>query len=152
MAIKQKFLKSWFDIIYIALSFMQKWSSLLKENNCQRVLQVKERILHWMKTYIQELQRVLHPFVLFNSSGVVCYVLHRQSSPLLLTSFFLCLQSLCQAFAFVLPWNTGFPNDVSVSLLSKKLWLIPPFLKKSLGCPCIGDEVRHQTDGHNRKG
>jgi hypothetical protein len=49
MAIKKKFPNSPSDIIYIALSFMQKWSVLLKEDDRQRIKQVKERILGWMK-------------------------------------------------------------------------------------------------------
>jgi hypothetical protein len=49
MAIEKKFPNSPFDIIHIALSFMQKWSVLLKEDDGQRIKQVKERILHWMK-------------------------------------------------------------------------------------------------------
>jgi hypothetical protein len=51
MAIKKKFPNSPSDIIYIALSFMQKWSVLLKEDDRQRIKQVKERILGWMKHF-----------------------------------------------------------------------------------------------------
>lgn len=51
MAIEHKFPKSPSDIIYIALSFMQKWSLLLKEDDRQRILQVKDEIICWMKSF-----------------------------------------------------------------------------------------------------
>jgi hypothetical protein len=51
MAIEKKFPNSPDDIIYTELSVMQKRSMLLKEDDGQRIKQVKERILHWMKHF-----------------------------------------------------------------------------------------------------
>jgi len=51
MAIENKFPKAPSDIIYVALSFLQKWSVLLKEEGRQRILQVEDEILRWMKNF-----------------------------------------------------------------------------------------------------
>ena len=51
MAIQHKFPKSPSDIVYNALSFMQKWSALLKEDDYQRIKQVKDDILRWIGNF-----------------------------------------------------------------------------------------------------
>lgn len=51
MAIEHKFPGAPTDVIFVALSFMQKWSLLLKEEDCQRVQQVKETILEGLKHF-----------------------------------------------------------------------------------------------------
>jgi len=52
MSIEHKFPKSPSDIMYIALSFMQKWSLLLKEDNRQRITQIKDEVLRWMRSFM----------------------------------------------------------------------------------------------------
>jgi hypothetical protein len=37
--------------MYIALSFMQKWSLLLKEEDRQRITQIKDEVLRWMRSF-----------------------------------------------------------------------------------------------------
>jgi len=51
MAIEHKYPKSPTDIIYVALSYLQKWSVLLKEADRQRTMQVKDEILCWMRNF-----------------------------------------------------------------------------------------------------
>jgi hypothetical protein len=51
MAIEHKFPKAPPDIIYATLSFLQKWSLLLEEEDRQRFLHVKNEILRWMKNF-----------------------------------------------------------------------------------------------------
>jgi hypothetical protein len=51
MAIQLKFPKSPSDIMYTAVSFLQKWSILLKEDDRDRIQQVKDRILLWMGNF-----------------------------------------------------------------------------------------------------
>jgi hypothetical protein len=51
MAIEHKYPKSPTDIIYVALSYLQKWSILLKEADRQRIMQVKDEILCWMRNF-----------------------------------------------------------------------------------------------------
>ena len=38
-------------MIYIAISFMQRWSVLLKQNDKERVSQASEAIPGWMKDF-----------------------------------------------------------------------------------------------------
>jgi len=45
MAIENKFPKAPSDIIYVVLSFLQKWSVLLKEEDRQNILQVKDEVM-----------------------------------------------------------------------------------------------------------
>lgn len=52
MAIEQVFPKAPTDIIFIALSFMQRWSTLLKEKDRHRWIQIKEEIIIWMKAFV----------------------------------------------------------------------------------------------------
>jgi hypothetical protein len=51
MSIERKFPKNPSDIMYIALTFMQKWSLLLKDEDRQRIVQVKEEILRLMRKF-----------------------------------------------------------------------------------------------------
>jgi hypothetical protein len=51
MSIERKFPKNPSDIMYIALTFMQKRSLLLKDEDRQRIVQVKEEILRWMRKF-----------------------------------------------------------------------------------------------------
>ena len=51
MAIEKCFPKAPTDVIYIALSLMQKWSVLLKEEDRRRFTQVKEACMNWMKSF-----------------------------------------------------------------------------------------------------
>ena len=50
MAIEKRFPTTPTDVIYVAISLMQKWSVLLKEDR-QRVLQLKESLLGWLKMF-----------------------------------------------------------------------------------------------------
>ena len=48
MAIEKTFVKLPTDVIYVAISFLQRWSILLKEKDKERVWQVLEATLvHW---------------------------------------------------------------------------------------------------------
>ena len=51
MAISKKFPKSPTDVIYIALSFMQKWSVNLKEKDQDCVAQLKNAVMSWIKGF-----------------------------------------------------------------------------------------------------
>ena len=51
MAIEKSFPKTPTDVIYLALSLMQKWSILLKEEDRRSVMQVKESLLGWLKAF-----------------------------------------------------------------------------------------------------
>lgn len=51
MAIDKKFPKASIDVIYIALSLLQRWSIRLKEMDQERLLKVKESITSWIKTF-----------------------------------------------------------------------------------------------------
>ena len=45
MSTESKFPKNPSDIMYIALTFMQKWSLLLKDEDRQRITQIKDEVL-----------------------------------------------------------------------------------------------------------
>ena len=47
----KRFPKNPSDIIYVALSFMQKWCLLLKEDDRQRYTQLKDEVMRWMKNF-----------------------------------------------------------------------------------------------------
>jgi hypothetical protein len=51
MAIQLKFPKSLTDIIYTVVSFLQKWSIMLKEADRERIKQVKDNILLWVGSF-----------------------------------------------------------------------------------------------------
>lgn len=51
MAISKMFPKSPTDVIFIALSLMQKWSIRLKKKDQDRISKVKDHIAAWMKTF-----------------------------------------------------------------------------------------------------
>lgn len=51
MAIEKQFPKSSTDVIYIALSLMQKWSIKLKEGDQKTVVTFSETVLSWLKTF-----------------------------------------------------------------------------------------------------
>jgi hypothetical protein len=51
MAIEKVFPKAPSDVIYVAISLMQKWSHLLRGKNKERVDQILENILSWMKNF-----------------------------------------------------------------------------------------------------
>lgn len=50
MAIEKRFPKSPTDVLYTALSLLQKWSVLLKED-CERVNLVKGEVISWMESF-----------------------------------------------------------------------------------------------------
>jgi hypothetical protein len=39
------------DVIYTGISFMQQWSYLLKEDDRERINQMKEDVLRWLKEF-----------------------------------------------------------------------------------------------------
>ena len=49
MAIENVFPKAPTDVIYTAVSLMQRWCVLLKEKDRERIMQVLEAILNWLK-------------------------------------------------------------------------------------------------------
>jgi len=51
MAIEKTFVKMPTDVIYVAISFLQRWSILLKEKDKERVWQVLEAIRRWLKDF-----------------------------------------------------------------------------------------------------
>lgn len=51
MMIEKKFPRTLFDTIYAALSFMQKWSYKLKEEDQLRLNNLKEGVLKWLKSF-----------------------------------------------------------------------------------------------------
>lgn len=51
MAIEKIFVKSPSDVIYVGISLLQRWSTLLKEKDRERVLQVLETIRRWLKEF-----------------------------------------------------------------------------------------------------
>ena len=51
MAIEHKFSKSPSDIMYLALSYLQKWAVLLKEEDRERMEAVRSAIMNWMKMF-----------------------------------------------------------------------------------------------------
>jgi hypothetical protein len=50
-AIEKKVPKAPIDVIYNALSFIQRWSVLLREKDQVRILQAKESIASWLKSF-----------------------------------------------------------------------------------------------------
>lgn len=51
IAIEKMFPKAPIDVIYAALSLIQKWCVLLKEKDQVRILQAKDAIQSWLKTF-----------------------------------------------------------------------------------------------------
>lgn len=51
MATEKSFVKSPTDVMYMAISLLQRWSILLKEKDRERVSQVLEAILRWLKDF-----------------------------------------------------------------------------------------------------
>lgn len=51
MAIEKSFPKMPTDVLYTAMSLMQKWSILLKAEDKEQVLQVKESIMGWLRDF-----------------------------------------------------------------------------------------------------
>jgi hypothetical protein len=51
MAIEKSFVKASTDVIYVAVSLLQRWSILLKEKDKERVSQALEAILRWLKNF-----------------------------------------------------------------------------------------------------
>jgi len=51
MRIEKKFPKVPTDVIYTGISFMQQWSYLLKEDDRERINQMKEDVLMWLKEF-----------------------------------------------------------------------------------------------------
>lgn len=51
MAIEKKFPHSPSEVIYLAISYLQKWSILLKEGDRRCVEQVEKKILAWLKNF-----------------------------------------------------------------------------------------------------
>jgi hypothetical protein len=51
MAIEKRSPKATTDVVYVALTLLQKWSILLTEVDQERTLSVKEEVLQWMKSF-----------------------------------------------------------------------------------------------------
>jgi hypothetical protein len=51
MVIEKHFPKAPTDVIYVALSLMQKWSIMLKEGERKRFMQVKDAFMSWLKNF-----------------------------------------------------------------------------------------------------
>lgn len=51
MAIEKTFVKLPTDVVYVAISLLQRWSILLKEKDKERMLQVLETIQSWLKNF-----------------------------------------------------------------------------------------------------
>jgi len=51
MAIEKRSPRAPTDVVYVALTLLQKWSILLKEVDGERILSVKEEVLQWMKSF-----------------------------------------------------------------------------------------------------
>jgi hypothetical protein len=51
IAIEKQFPKAPIDVIYTALSLIQKWSVLLREEDRVRIRQVKDSLMCWLKTF-----------------------------------------------------------------------------------------------------
>jgi hypothetical protein len=51
MAIEKTFIKAPTDVIYVAISLLQRWSTLLKEKDKERVAQTLDAILGWLKNF-----------------------------------------------------------------------------------------------------
>lgn len=51
MAIEKRVPKAPADIIFVALSWLQKWCIMLKEADRERILQTRDDIMKWMETF-----------------------------------------------------------------------------------------------------
>jgi hypothetical protein len=51
IAIEKMIPKEQTDVIYVAISLMQKWSVKLKEKDQDRIMQIKDSITSWLKTF-----------------------------------------------------------------------------------------------------
>jgi hypothetical protein len=51
MAIEKKFPKAPSDVIYVAISFMQKWSHLLKEKDKEFAEHILKKLTSWLKSF-----------------------------------------------------------------------------------------------------
>lgn len=51
MAIEHVYPNKSTDVVYVALSLMQKWSALLREDDNLRACAVKDEILSWMRAF-----------------------------------------------------------------------------------------------------
>jgi hypothetical protein len=91
MAIEKRLPKALADMIYVALSLLQKWCIMLKEVDKERIMQTKCNIMEWMKTF--------KPSVVTTSDVYEFYKA-------------VVVQVLCFSL------NTGIPSSVMVTLLS----------------------------------
>jgi hypothetical protein len=51
MAINKTFPRAPIDIIYIALSLLQKWSAKLKEKDQEHIMKVKAAVTNWIRDF-----------------------------------------------------------------------------------------------------
>jgi hypothetical protein len=51
MVIEKRFPKAPSDVVYVAISLLQKWSLLLKEKDKERIGHVLKTVLNWMKNF-----------------------------------------------------------------------------------------------------
>lgn len=51
MAIEKHFPKAPSDVMYVAISLLQKWSLLLKEKDKERIDHVLKTVSNWMKCF-----------------------------------------------------------------------------------------------------
>ena len=51
IAIEKMIPKAPTDVMYIAISLMQKWSVKLKEKDQDGIMQIKDSIASWLKTF-----------------------------------------------------------------------------------------------------
>jgi hypothetical protein len=61
MAIEKRSPRAPTDVVYVALTLLQKWSILVKEVDRERILSVKEEVLQWMKSFKPSVVRKLGP-------------------------------------------------------------------------------------------
>jgi hypothetical protein len=51
MAIEKSFPKLPSDVLYAALSLLQRWTTLLKEKDSTRILQLKDAVVYWLRNF-----------------------------------------------------------------------------------------------------
>jgi hypothetical protein len=51
MTIERNFIKAPIDVLYTAISFLQRWSICLEEEDREQVSQALEAMLSWMKHF-----------------------------------------------------------------------------------------------------
>jgi hypothetical protein len=91
MAIEKRLPKAPADMIYVALSLLQKWCIILKEADKERIMQTKCNIMEWLKIFKPTVVAASDVYMSFKAVIVLV---------------------LCFSL------NTGIPSSVMVTLLS----------------------------------